>query len=87
MCKSTFSALKVELNGKLEVDATYVLNRLIEIDQMDVLDILMENGEVKPTKIWRTKLSGLDVMEITSDDIPSLLKKLNGLTRSRTWNY
>ncbi|HHE5697825.1 TPA: terminase small subunit [Citrobacter amalonaticus] len=64
-------ATRVEQTG---IDAAYVLRRLVEIDQMDVLDILLSNGELKPIKdwpkTWRTTLSGMDVTE------PSLLKKI-----------
>lgn len=69
-------ATRVERTG---IDAAYVLRRLVEIDQMDVLDILLSNGELKPIKdwpkTWRTTLSGMDVTEIAGDT-PSLLKKI-----------
>ncbi|MGV4308239.1 terminase small subunit [Citrobacter portucalensis] len=69
-------ATRVEQTG---IDAAYVLKRLVEIDQMDVLDILLPNGELKPIKdwpkTWRTTLSGMDVTEIAGDT-PSLLKKI-----------
>lgn len=69
-------ATRVEQTG---IDAAYVLRRLVEIDQMDVLDILLSNGELKPIKdwpkTWRTTLSGMDVTEIAGD-APSLLKKI-----------
>lgn len=45
---------------------------------MDVLVILLDNGELKPVmnwpKVWRTSLSGIDVTEIAGDAI-GLLKK------------
>lgn len=57
---------------KVKVDAEYVLTRLGEIDQMDALDILADDGSVKPIaewpKIWRQMISGLDVMEIAQGD-------------------
>lgn len=62
------------------IDAAYVLRRLVEIDQMDVLDILLQNGELKPIKdwpkVWRTTLSGMDVVEMASADSAALLKKI-----------
>ncbi|ENH5964863.1 terminase small subunit [Escherichia coli] len=68
---------RVEQTG---IDAAYVLRRLVEIDQMDVLDILMQNGELKPIKdwpkVWRTTLSGMDVVEMVSADSAALLKKI-----------
>lgn len=71
--------LKSERGERLEVDADYVLKRLVEIDQMDVADILLSNGEIKPIKdwpkVWRITLSGIDVTEMTGD-AAGLLKKI-----------
>lgn len=71
--------LKAERNERVEVNADYVLRRLVEIDEMDVLDILMTNGELKPIaqwpKVWRTTLSGMDVTEMAGD-AAGLLKKI-----------
>lgn len=72
--------LKADRNEQVGVDAAYVLRRLTEIDQMDVLDILLANGELKPIKdwpkVWRTTLSGLDVIEMASADTSAILKKI-----------
>lgn len=61
-----------ERSQKVKIDAAYVLTRLGEIDQMDALDILADDGSVKPIaewpKIWRQMISGLDVMEIAQGD-------------------
>jgi len=69
-------AQRIEQTG---IDAAYVLRRLVEIDEMDVLDILMTNGELKPIaqwpKVWRTTLSGMDVTEMAGD-AAGLLKKI-----------
>ncbi|MFW5400530.1 terminase small subunit, partial [Yersinia sp. 1252 StPb PI] len=71
--------LKGERCEEVGIDAAYVLRRLVEIDQMDVLDILLPNGELKPIKdwpkTWRTTLSGIDVTEM-SGDAPGFLKKI-----------
>ena len=52
---------------RLNVDADYVLHRLVEIDQMDVLDIMNDDLSLKPISewppIWRQYISGLDNME------------------------
>ncbi len=44
-----------------------ILMRPVEIDQMDVIDILNDDGSLKPIrewpKIWRTTLSGFDVID------------------------
>lgn len=71
--------LKHKRNEQISIDAAYVLRRLTEIDQMDVADILLANGEVKPIhewpKVWRTTLSGIDVTEMAGDSA-GLLKKI-----------
>lgn len=70
---------------QFKVDATYVLKRLTEIDQMDVLDILQDDGSLKPVrewpKVWRTTLSGLDINRLKTlgdgdDAIESVLQKI-----------
>lgn len=67
---SRVNELKEKVVNKAVVDAAYVLNRLHEIDQMDVLDILDDEGTIKPIrewpKIWRQYLSGIDVIELSS---------------------
>lgn len=76
--------LMEQRNKRLRVSADYVLNRLVEIDQMDVLDILQDDGGLRPIsqwpKIWRTTLSGLDISTtITNFDettLENMLKKI-----------
>lgn len=76
--------LMEERNKRLRVSADYVLMRLVEIDQMDVLDILNDDGTLKPIrewpKIWRTTLSGFDlsstIMNLNEDSIETILKKI-----------
>ncbi|MGC1062823.1 terminase small subunit [Pantoea agglomerans] len=79
MVQSRISELKADRNEEVGIDAAYVLRRLVEIDQMDVLDILLPNGELRPIKdwpkTWRTTLSGMDVTEMAGDD-PGFLKKI-----------
>lgn len=52
-------------NKVVAIDAAYVLRRLKEIDDMDVIDILHEDLTIKPLsqwpKIWRTMISGIDL--------------------------
>ena len=61
-----------------QIDAAYVLKRLIEIDQMDVLDIMDDNGNVKPIKdwpkTWRQYISNIET--ISMDDGEGWLKKI-----------
>ncbi|QGY29774.1 terminase small subunit [Pantoea cypripedii] len=78
------SALQAARNERVDIDADYVLRRLAEIDQMDVLDILNDDGGIKPIsewpKVWRTTLSGLDInTSITNFDettTENILKKI-----------
>lgn len=60
--------LKVKRNERCNIDADYVLNRLVEIDQMDVADILEDDGAIKPVrswpKVWRQFISGMDLSEL-----------------------
>ncbi|CAK6492587.1 hypothetical protein PANNVG_01639 [Pantoea sp. Nvir] len=76
--------LKSERNERVEVNADYVLRSLIEIDEMDVLDILKDDGGLKMVhewpKVWRTTLSGLNILTtVTNFDettIENILKKI-----------
>ena len=69
---------------RIKVDADYVLMRLTEIDQMDVTDILEDDGRIKLVKewpkVWRTSISAIDVSELLnakdSDDLAAVVKKI-----------
>lgn len=66
--QNRISDLKLQRNDKINIDAAYVLNRLIEIDQMDVLDIMTDDMSIKPVSqwpaSWRRYLSGFDLAEM-----------------------
>ncbi len=72
--------LMTERNRRLRVSADYVLQRLVEIDKMDVLDILNDDGGMKPIaewpKVWRTSLSAMDIATIKTTQ--ASLQKDNG---------
>ncbi|ENF6041711.1 terminase small subunit [Citrobacter amalonaticus] len=80
------SELMEERNKRLRVSADYVLLRLVEIDQMDVIDILDDEGGLKPVsqwpKVWRTSISAVDInrirmaMKDDEEDIESTLQKI-----------
>lgn len=59
---------KAERVEEVKIDANYVLKRLIEIDQMDVLDIMNDDMSFRPLhewpKVWRQYLSGVDISEM-----------------------
>jgi len=78
--------LRQARSRRTKIDADYVLKRLVEIDQMDVLDILTEEGGLKPVsqwpKVWRTSLSAMDINRIRmaggdgEEDIESTMQKV-----------
>ncbi|NUW71408.1 terminase small subunit [Vibrio mediterranei] len=53
---------------RTEIDSDYVLKRLVEIDEMDVLDILSDDGGLKPIsewpKTWRQFIGGFEIAEL-----------------------
>lgn len=70
---------------RTQINADYVLNRLVEIDNMDVLDIMDDKMNLKPVhqwpRVWRRYLSGFDVAEMfegRGDDreMTGILKKI-----------
>lgn len=72
-------------SSRVKVDADYVLARMVEIDQMDVLDIMADRMELKPVsdwpRVWRQYLSGFDLSELfegTGDEraMMGMLKKI-----------
>lgn len=75
-------------NETVKVDATYVLNRLHEIDQLDVLDILNDDMTFKKLsewpKAWRISLSAIDIAETQSDqDYTITVKKIKWPDKTR----
>ena len=55
-----------------QIDAAYVLRRLVEIDQMDVLDIMDDQMKILPLrdwpKIWRQYISNIENLELSDAD-------------------
>ncbi|EAV0443162.1 terminase small subunit [Salmonella enterica] len=79
--------LMEERNKRLRVSADYVLLRLVEIDQMDVIDILNDDMSIKPVsewpKVWRQYLTGFelaDMLEGRGDE-----KELVGILKKIKW--
>jgi len=66
--RDAIAAAKAERSEETKIDAAYVLHRLVEIDQMDVADILRDDGSVKAVRnwptAWRTYVSGMDLSEL-----------------------
>lgn len=71
-----------ERSQRTKIDSDYVLQRLVEIDQMDVADILEEDGSTKPISkwpaVWRQYLSGIDIADMYEGEGPAVgvLKKI-----------
>ncbi|EMH91446.1 terminase small subunit [Klebsiella pneumoniae] len=83
--ENRIAELKSVRNEAVGIDASYVLKRLIEIDQMDVLDIMTDDMSLKPVSewpaSWRRYLSGFDLAEMfegRGDDreMVGILKKI-----------
>ncbi|EFG5186297.1 TPA: terminase small subunit [Escherichia coli] len=79
--------LMEERNKRMRVSADYVLMRLVEIDQMDVIDILNDDMSIKPVsewpKVWRQYLTGFelaDMFEGRGDE-----KELVGILKKIKW--
>ena len=77
--------LKTNRNESVDIDADYVLRHLVEIDQMDVLGILNDDGSLKQIslwpKAWRTSLTGLNIsttiQNFDEETAETILKKVN----------
>lgn len=74
--KAAFDELKAIRNQQLGVDAGYVLQRLLEVDQLDVIDILDKNNNLKDVKDWppewRRNVSQFEVAENSSGVVTKL---------------
>jgi phage terminase small subunit len=84
-------AIRIAMEKRAEkaaIDAEYVLHRHIEIDQMDVADVLNDDGTIKPLsewpKIWRTSLTGFEVSEtMVNGDSIGTLKKIKWMDKTQ----
>lgn len=82
--QSRIVKLKLQRCEMVGIDADYVLRRLVEIDRMDVLDILNDDGSLKQIslwpKAWRTSLTGLDIsttiQNFDEETAETILKKV-----------
>ena len=64
------SSLMRQRVEQISIDAKYVLHRLVEIDQLDIIDILDSKGSIKSTNewpaAWRKTISSIEVSERNS---------------------
>lgn len=67
-----------ERQNRTQINADYVLNRLVQIDQLDIADILDETGNFKPfsewTKEWRLNISSFEVVETATGGLVKKIK-------------
>lgn len=64
--RAYIAKLKAVRSKRTAIDADYVLKRLVEIDDLDVIDIMLDDlSAFKPLsewpKAWRTSISGIDM--------------------------
>lgn len=65
--KNAIQQAMSERQQRTQINADYVLNRLVQIDQLDIADILDNTGNFKPisewSKEWRLNLSSFEISE------------------------
>lgn len=66
---------------EFQIDAEYVLRRLKQIDDLDILDIMEDDLSAfkklsEWPKAWRTSISGVDVKRIVDGDAESVIEKI-----------
>lgn len=66
--QSAVAEAQAARSKRTEIDQDYVLARMVEIDQMDVLDIMADDMSLRPVsewpRVWRQYLSGFDLAEM-----------------------
>lgn len=89
MVQARIADLKSDRNEQIGIDAAYVLRRLVEIDQMDVLDIVRDDLSLKPVTewppAWRRYISGFDVAEMFEYSGEDGGKELAGILKKIKW--
>ncbi|HEC1649054.1 TPA: terminase small subunit [Yersinia enterocolitica] len=89
MVQDRIASLKSERNEELGIDSAYVLRRLVEIDQMDVLDIVKDDLSLKPVSewppTWRRYISGFDVTEMFENSGEGGARELAGILKKIKW--
>lgn len=80
--QARIAELNSERIERVQTKADYVLNRLLEIDSLDVADILDDRGDILPvsqwSKAWRTTIDSFDIISMRSVDgiLSTLLKSV-----------
>lgn len=90
LCQGYIAKLAKDRNDRVKVDADYVLRRLYEMDQMDILDILNDDMSLKRLsdwpKVWRQALNGVEIADLFEGEgdarkIMGVLKKIKWIDR------
>ena len=90
LCTVYIGKLRKERSDRLQVDADYVLQRLYDMDQMDIIDILNDDMSLKPLsewpKIWRQSLNGVEIADLFESEgdarkVMGVLKKIKWIDR------
>lgn len=90
LCQVYIAKLKKERAERLQVDADYVLRRLYDMDQMDIIDILNDDMSLKNLsewpKIWRQSLNGVEIADLFESEgdarkVMGVLKKIKWIDR------
>lgn len=88
--QTLISELSAERQKETRIDAEYVLKRLVEIDQLDLLDIMHEDLSLKPLSewplSWRRTVSTVDVQELFEGsgderEMIGFIKKIKGIDK------
>lgn len=89
-CLAYIAKLRKERSDRLKVDSDYVLQRLYDMDQMDIIDILNDDMSLKNLsewpKIWRQALNGVEIADLFESEgdarkVMGVLKKIKWIDR------
>jgi len=87
LCQSYIAKLSKERAQRVQVDADYVLQRLYDMDQMDIIDILNDDMSLKTLsewpKIWRQSLNGVEIADLFESEGDT--RKLMGVLKKIKW--
>lgn len=90
LCQAYIAKLRKERSDRLKVDSDYVLQRLYDMDQMDIIDILNDDMSLKNLsewpKVWRQSLNGVEIADLFEGEgdarkIMGALKKIKWIDR------
>jgi phage terminase small subunit len=90
LCQTYIAKLSKERADRLKVDSDYVLQRLYDMDQMDIIDILNDDMSLKNLsewpKIWRQSLNGVEIADLLESEgdarkVMGVLKKIKWIDR------